>query len=57
VVCLVATIALLVQAQSAQDPALSSESAESTALLERWGRLHQVRATFAIGGFVLLALA
>ena len=32
-----------------KDPALSPESAEPTALLERWGRLHRVRATFAIG--------
>ena len=36
-------------------PTLSPESAEPTALLERWGRLHRLRASFAIGGFVLLA--
>lgn len=38
------------------DPALAPEAVEATAMLERWGRLHLVRASFAICGFVLLAL-
>ena len=40
-----------------KDPALAAESAEAKTMLERWGRLHRVRAIFAIAGFALLTLA
>lgn len=38
------------------DPTLDRNSAEATALLSHWGRLHAVRSVFSCTAFILLAI-